>query len=459
MKRATFAVVGHPNKGKSSIVSTLARDDEINISQQSGTTTQADKVRVETARSGYELVDTPGFQRPAKVLRWLKRQAQSADQRANAVAAFVSDADCQQKYPDEVALLTPLVKGAAILYVVDGSRPYGSEYEAEMEILNWTGQPSMALINPIESELHVESWRNALTQYFKTVRIFNPMTADFDKQIELLTTFAHLKPEWSTTIQLVTEDLRMIRQNQKNQCATILARLLEDLCLYQTSQKVLDHNQAETVKPLLAKQYQNWMSKRERQSLKELFAVYAHFHTELTIEDLTLPPDLFDCEQWYMWGLNKQQLATVGAITGAAAGAAADLMVAGHSFMLGTIGGGLLGFGSAWLGADKLVEAKVKGLPLGGYEACYGPMKNKNFPYVIIGRFIYLYRQISQRNHAIRETMQIDSIALNSQINQLEKSVQKALHQACDKLVKQKPVDDLTEIFSPLFELKTTADS
>ena len=33
-----FAVVGHPNKGKSSIVSTLARDDSVAIGPMPGTT-------------------------------------------------------------------------------------------------------------------------------------------------------------------------------------------------------------------------------------------------------------------------------------------------------------------------------------------------------------------------------------------------------------------------------------
>lgn len=451
MKRATFAVVGHPNKGKSSIVSTLARNDEIAISQRSGTTSHANGVNVETTRSGYELVDTPGFQRPVKVLRWLQQHADSADQRANAVAAFIEDKDCQAHFPDEIQLLTPLVKGAAILYVVDGSRPYGAEYEAEMEILRWTGQPSMALINPIESDAHIEAWGSALAQYFKTVRIFNPMKADFEKQLELLSAFAHLKPEWSKTLNLVTDDLIAVRSAQKENCATILARLLEDLSLYQTSQKVLNKQQTESIQPLLAKTYQHWMSNREQQSIQELFAVYAHFHTSLSMEALNLPPDLFDYEQWYMWGLSKQQLATVGAITGAAAGAATDMMVAGQSFMLGTIGGGLLGFGSAWFGANKLADVKVKGLPLGGYEACYGPIKNKNFPYVVIGRFIYLYQQISHRNHAVRDVMEINAVALNEQISLLEKSEQKELHSACSKLAKQKTIENLAGLLSPLF--------
>ena len=36
-----FAIVGHPNKGKSSIVATLAEDDDVAISPHPGTTTQA----------------------------------------------------------------------------------------------------------------------------------------------------------------------------------------------------------------------------------------------------------------------------------------------------------------------------------------------------------------------------------------------------------------------------------
>ncbi|WP_444995630.1 DUF3482 domain-containing protein [Aliikangiella sp. IMCC44359] len=452
MNRAVFAVVGHPNKGKSSIVSTLARNDSVKVSQRSGTTTAADVVRVETAHSGYELVDTPGFQRPNKVLAWLNQHSVQADQRAKAVETFINDVECQKRFPDEVALLTPLIKGAAILYVVDGSRPFGVEYEAEMEILRWTGQPSMALINPIENHEYVDSWSDALAQYFKTVRIFNPMKADFERQLELLQAFAHLKPEWAKTLRQVNQDLINFREQQRKNSAIILARLLEDLCVYQISRKVLNKKQAESIQPLLVEEFSYWMRQREQRSIEELFAVYAHYQTELTMENLNMPPDLFDCDQWYMWGLNKKQLATVGAITGAAAGAAADMAVAGHSFMLGAIGGGLLGFGSAWFGADKLVTVKLQGLPLGGFEAVYGPINNKNFPYVVIGRFVHLHQQISQRNHAQRGVMQVTTIDLQQQITSLERSTQKALHQSCARLIKQKTVDDLETLILPLLK-------
>jgi len=449
-----FAVVGHPNKGKSSIVSTLSHDDSIPVSSRSGTTKHASEISVDTSCSSYELVDTPGFQRPLKVLDWLNQKAKSAEKRAQAVADFVIDPQCHRDFPDEVELLTPLVAGAAILYVVDGSRPYGVEYEAEMEILRWSGQPSMALINPIESSLYVEPWKNALEQYFKIVRVFNPMDAEFEKQIELLEAFSMLKPEWAEHLKLVISDLRSERKQQQHDSAVILARLIEDLCFYRESQKVINTKQAELVQPLLEKKYINWMARREQKALKELFANYKHFQTKLTIDELALPPDLFDCEQWYAWGLNKKQLATVSAIAGAAVGASVDLAVAGSSFMTGAIGGGILGFASAWLGADKLVTTSVTGLPLGGYEASYGPIHNKNFPYVVIGRFIFIYQQISQRNHAKRGELQVEDGALHQQISNLEKSSQKELHQICDRLVKQKTIniEQLTDILTLLFK-------
>ena len=450
---ARFAVVGHPNKGKSSIVSTLSQNDSIHISSRSGTTTHADSFQVANNSNAYQLIVTPGFQRPHKVLDWLKARASSAEQRSNAVAEFVKDPECRKKYPDEVELLKPLVEGAAILYVVDGSRPYGTEYEAEMEILRWSGQPSMALINPIETTDNVDPWKKALHQYFKLVRVFNPMDADFDKQIELLQAFSHLNPDWTEHLASVIESLISQREQQKLNSATLLARLVEDLCFFQVNQKVLTRDQAEVLKPLLETNYIKWMINREQQAIAALLANYKHFNTDLSIDDMKLPPQLFDLDQWYAWGLNKKQLALAATLAGAVAGAAVDLAVAGASLMLGAVGGGVIGFTSAWFGADKIHQAKLKNLPLGGFEASYGPIKNNNFPYVVIGRFLFLYLQISQRNHANRGQLKIEDSDLQKQINSLEKSSQKLLHQACQKLVNQKSIDadKLREILMLLF--------
>ena len=450
-----FAVVGHPNKGKSSIVSTLSHKDDIVISSRSGTTEKAGSFVVETAHGRYELIDTPGFQRPVRALQWLKQHSASASERAATVAKFVNNQDCRLQFPDETELLKPIIEGAAILYVVDGSRPYGAEYEAEMELLRWTGQPSMALINPIENSDCIDEWHNALAQYFKSVRIFNPMTADFDKQIELLETFSHLNPDWFTHLKTITSDLIRKRAEQQHASTTILARLVDDLCQYQHCQKALTEGQAKQLQPLLAAQYKQWMKQREETAIHELLTLYAHKHTQFSLKDFDLPPDLFDCDQWFAWGLNKKQLTYAAGVAGAVGGAAVDLAVAGHSFMLGAIGGGLLGAGSAWFGANKIVDLKIKGLPIGGYQACVGPVKNRNFPYVVIGRFIHLYRQISQLNHADRSHLTLSATDFQNHVEQLGSAEQKDLHKACEKLIKQKPVDELEAILTPLLDLNS----
>ena len=136
MSAPRFAIVGHPNKGKSSIVATLSEDDAVAISPRPGTTTRARAypMRVD-GETLYELIDTPGFQRAREVLAWLEANDRGAGARADVVREFLRVHADDPRFHDERELLTPIVDGAGILYVVDGSRPYGRQYEAEMEIL------------------------------------------------------------------------------------------------------------------------------------------------------------------------------------------------------------------------------------------------------------------------------------------------------------------------------------
>jgi uncharacterized membrane protein len=153
---------------------------------------------------------------------------------------------------------------------------------------------------------------------------------------------------------------------------------------------------------------------------------------------LKVAPDLFDTEQWYLWGLNKNQLMVISTMTGIATGALADMALAGSSFLAGAVGGGILGFTSAVFGSDYIGKMKLKGLPLGGYLAQQGPIKDLNFPYVLIGRFLFLYQQLKNKNHADRKNVELDALELSKRINRLKKEDAKQLHKACSLLVKQK---------------------
>ena len=451
-----FAVVGHPNKGKSSIVSTIAQNDSVAIAPQSGTTRAVQKIDILIGDARYTLVDTPGFQRPARALAWLQSHATSADKRRDAVQQFIEDADCQRQFPEEVAVLRTIMNGAAILYVVDGSRPYGTEYEAEMEILRWTGQASMALINPIENENHVQSWQQALGQYFKIVRVFNALQADFERVVAIIESFANIKDEWRAALTAIAGQYRSQRQNQLTESAALLQQLLTRLCMYQVSQKVLSKTQADSVKAALQKTYFDAMRRIEREHHDALKSLYQYHHLESTVDELPLEGNLFDTEKWIVWGLNRKQLMVAATIAGAAAGAAVDLALVGGSLMMGAVGGGLLGGGSAWLGADRLSEYRLHGLPLGGFEALQGPIRNRNFPYVVLGRFLYLADALRNRTHARREQLTIQEGDLSSRISKLDNNQQRALHRALDRLRQQKSVEDLDQIVLALLKVESS---
>ena len=64
-----FAVVGHPNEGKSTVLSTLAEDDRVGVSPFPGETTECQAFPVVIdGREVLRFVDTPGFQYPVATL-------------------------------------------------------------------------------------------------------------------------------------------------------------------------------------------------------------------------------------------------------------------------------------------------------------------------------------------------------------------------------------------------------
>jgi len=447
-----FAVVGHPNKGKSSIVAALAQNDSVEISSRSGTTLQADAFKIRVDDASYTLIDTPGFQRPRRALAWLNQHASSADQRREAIALFVSSDDCAAQFPDEVALLKPISEGAAILYVVDGSRPYNPDYEAEMEILRWCGQPSMALINPIESEAHIDTWQQALSQFFKVVRVFNPMLADRLRRDEILEAFAVIAPEWRTQIDLVRANYTQQDQTRIVDAGKLLAETLELLCSYQLNQQTLSKSQAEKLKPVLEARYFVEMRAIESAAHRRLKELFDYRNLDSEIIDLPIEGDLFDTEKWVVWGLNRQQLALTAAIAGAGTGAAFDVATGGSSLLIGATTGALLAGGGTWFGADKIARSKVMGLPLGGFEARHGPSANRNFPYVVTGRFLGLLEALQNRTHARRDILTITDSTLQDKIDTLQSHQRKALTAAFHRLSSQKVVDDLPNTLRPLLE-------
>ncbi len=413
-RHPTFAIVGHPNKGKSSIVATLAEDESIAISPDPGTTRLARGFQMRlNGQVLYELFDTPGFQRPRSVLAWLQAHERGADARAAVVEEFVAAHRSDARFHDECELLRPILEGAGILYVVDGTHPYGLEYEAEMEILRWSGQPRMALINLIGPGDHIEEWRRALNQYFSIVRVFDAQRADFGKRLDLLRAFRELGDTSASWVGMLGQAIQAIerdRSERLRRAAAQIADLLLEVLSARVSISAPEHADQKRLADDVIQTLKTKVRRRERSARRVVQEIYGHskLHTSEQEVDV-LADDLFSQRSFQIFGLSSRQLAVTGATTGALAGGVIDLALGGASLLLGSGIGAVVGGVGAVLGAERVARVQVLGMPLGGVRLTAGPITAPNVPWVLLGRALLHHRLVAERNHARRDVLALDA--------------------------------------------------
>jgi len=441
-----FAVVGHPNKGKSSIVSSLALDGSIQIGNTPGTTQVKRGFPLQIdGEIVYELFDTPGFQRARRAYAWLEEQGEavSADKRVDVVRQFVFQHKENKQFRDEVELLEPILEGAGIIYVVDASKPYGAEYEVEMEVLRWCGQPSMAILNLIGEEDYREDWTRALGQYFRMVRTYNPMTAGHEEHVQLLESMAQLKEEWTKPIKKAIAALDKLQdQKVESTISTLSDYMLEVLSLVHT-QNIYGEEMTPEEEEQGKLKYRERIVQYEIDERRAIEKIWRHSKIQKQENALVLDDvGLFSEESVSIFGLSQKELILTGASAGAITGAGIDLLTAGSSFFLGSIVGGVVGGVGAMFGFDNLYEIKVLGQNLGKRELSIGPMKNLNFPYILLGRSLYHASVIAKRSHAQRDQLSLDSESFTGKI--IDSEMRKELEKVHTKLRKAEELDKET---------------
>ncbi len=454
MTAPVFAVVGHPNKGKSSVVATLSQNDAIAIALEPGTTRQRQEYPLTVdGKTLYTLVDTPGFQRPRRVLEWLEAHSISASDRAETVKAFIIQHRDDGRFTDECELLTPLTEGAGIIYVVDGSVPYSAQHEAEMTILRWTGRPSLALINSIGEDDYSDTWAQALGQFFQVVRRFDAVSAPFDQHLSLLRAFGQLEPDWERPLEQATDFLLAQRRQRRTEAAAKIARTLEEMMSSRekrtlTTLQTSEMSDEELARQLRTSWYHN-QRKREQNLRIAIEKLYEHHRVERQEAELEWHSehDLFSEDSRKAWGVNRRYLATAGFGAGAVGGAGVDALTLGHSLGAGALVGGLIGAAGSYFYGDRLTLPVLNtGVLTNGLRtAVFGPVQDSQFGYVVLGRAINHWWHISHRNHAGRELLDL-APADNHWLEHLDRPNRQVIHRALERCRKQRALDDKTRI-------------
>ena len=443
-----FAVVGHPNKGKSSIVATLSQNDAIAIALEPGTTRQQQRYPMTVDQQLlYTLVDTPGFQRPRRVLQWLEAHSVSASDRPETVRAFVREHEGDTRFVDECELLKPIIEGAGIIYVVDGSVPYSAEHEAEMTILRWTGRPSLALINSIGDDDYSDTWQAALGQFFQVVRKFDAVRAPFAQHLSLLKAFGQLEPAWEQPLQQAVEHLASQREHRQHQAAALIAEALIAMMSFQETRTLPDQQATTDPQALENNLRERWYQhqrQREQTLRADIETLYQHQHIQRQEAELEWHSehDLFSESTRQAWGVSKGYLATAGFGAGAVSGAGIDALTFGSSMGAGALLGGLAGAVGSYLYGDRLTLPTLKIGPLknGLKTARLGPVQDPQFGYVVLGRAVDHWWHIAMRNHAGRELLELEPTDQHW-LEGLDKSHRRSIQRTLDKCRKQRQPD------------------
>ncbi|MDQ8183817.1 GTPase/DUF3482 domain-containing protein [Pelagicoccus sp. SDUM812005] len=398
-----FAIIGHPNEGKSSIVATLSQNDGVAISPIPGETIQQQRFDLKAGdQTIIEFVDTPGFQNPQATLQWFRENEAAGEERLQRfIESHASDPD----FHHDCELLRPILEGAGILYVVDASRPMTAVDTAEMEILRLTARPRMAIINPKSNEgRFLQSWKTSFRQHFNSVRTFNAQTARYLDRIELLEALKSIDQDWEPALSQAVELMRMDRKRCTQRAAEAIVEHLEQSLRCSCSSFLEHESGVELEKRRLEEAYRSKLAKIEKRFREQIRDVYAVRKVAVELpENSILAEDLFSERAWQALGLTQKQLAIAGALLGAGIGVGADLAAGGITFGVFASIGAAIGAGSAlWKGKD-LARAKIKQLPLGGLKVTVGPNVSEQFPFVQLDRFFLYVEFVSNWAHARQE--------------------------------------------------------
>jgi len=399
-----FAIVGHPNEGKSSVVSTLAEDDSVRISSTPGETIECQTFPVIIdGREIIRFIDTPGFQNPKETLLWMKNYQDSED---SIVKDFHETHRSDPAFENDCELFTPIIRGAGIIYVVDGSRPLRNVDKAEMEILRLTGCPRMAIINSKdEDSRYLEQWKSEFRKHFNSIRVFNAHKATYAERIALLESLKSIDQDWEPALETVIAAFIKDWEHRNSLTIEIICTILAECLSYSVTRNMKDISDEEAVKKELEEEYTRNMEKMEKRAYEKIRKLFKQniFNYDLPAHSI-LQQDFFSEKTWQVLGLSPKQLITTAGLAGGSVGAVIDVAAAGLTFGIFTAIGGAVGAGwAAFGGGKRLAKAKISGLKLGGQQMKMGPNENIQFLYILIDRALIFYSHIINWAHGRRD--------------------------------------------------------
>ena len=192
--RLRLAVVGRPNVGKSTLVNRLLGEERVLAFDQPGTTRDTISVRMERDGQAYELIDTAGVRRRARITEAVERfstiKALQAIERAHVVVLML-DASEGLTDQDTTLLGHVLEQGRALVIALnkwdgldpDHRRQVKAELDRKLAYVDWARRVTISALHGsgIQELLDAvrEAWGSALRE-FSTPELTRVLQAAFE---------------------------------------------------------------------------------------------------------------------------------------------------------------------------------------------------------------------------------------------------------------------------------------
>jgi hypothetical protein len=261
-----------------------------------------------------------------------------------------------------------------------------------------------------------------------------------------------LYPPWRPGIERAVDALKLEYSRRRD----IAARLIADLLVTALTARGFEHIDDDAdPRPVIAKletQLKAQLREREQDCRRQIETVYRHEDIKNNASALpVIEADLFSAESAELFGLSRGQLVASGVMSGALAGGGIDVLLGGASLLAGAGIGAAVGGVSALLGSERLGKLKVLGRSLMSRKITVGPFRDRNLPWVLLGRALLHHELVAERNHARREAVVVEAQASSHRADELPDDTRRALN-AEFAAIKRRGYDPLHSGFADLIK-------
>ncbi|MFT3777642.1 MAG: GTPase/DUF3482 domain-containing protein [Ottowia sp.] len=403
-----FAIVGHTNAGKTSLLRTLTRQVDFGeVSDRPGTTRHAEAIDLRLdGRVAVRFIDTPGLEDSIALLEYLNTLPEGT--RIERVRAFLRGPEARASFEQEAKVLRALTGEAdAAMLVIDTREPVLPKFRAEVEILTWCAKPIMPVLNFVQGAASRQGdWHQMLLEAGLHARVEFDVVAPFNgAERQLYADMATLLPARRAELAGIAQALALeARERRLAACRAVAAGLI-DVAAMRRALPAEDFADEPKQKKFV-RDFQDDVRRHARRAVDDLLAVFAFRPGDAELADIPQlagrwEDDLFNPELLKDAGKRLG----LGAVIGAGIGVVADVALAGLS-----------------LGAATTLGATIGGAASGGWRPLWRKLENRlngvqeltvEAPVLLLlaDHLLALARALAQRGHAAQERLQVRGAA------------------------------------------------